>query len=96
MRQQAGIKTIAMGGRSRHGISQAIGGVKGTNDFPWDYIQNLVQVAYAYATPEEQAYYNTIELGDYYSQLPFYRAAIGTAHNVNFRDGIRHGDASVD
>ena len=53
MRQQVGIKTIAMGGRSRHGISQAVGGVKGTNDFPWDYIQNLVQVAYAYATPEE-------------------------------------------
>ncbi|XTI84222.1 hypothetical protein V2W45_1479249 [Cenococcum geophilum] len=90
MRQQAGIKTIAMGGRSRHEISQAVGGVKGTNDFPWDYIQNLAQ------EPDEQACYNTTELGDYYNQLPFYRAAIGTVHNVNFRDGIRHGDTSAD
>ena len=87
---------IAMGGRSRHGVSQAVGGVKSTNDFSWDHIQNLVQVAYAYATPEEQACYNTTEPGDYYDQLPFYRAAIGTAHNVNFRDGIRHGDTSAD
>ena len=53
-----------MGGRSRHGISQAVGGVKGTNDFPRDYIQILVQVAYAYATPEEQTYYNTTKLSD--------------------------------
>ena len=96
VRQQAVIKTITMGGRGRREISQAVGGVKGTNDFPWDYTQNLVQVAYAYAMPEEQAYYNMTELGDYYSQLPFYRAAIGTAHNVNLRDGIRHGDTSAD
>lgn len=53
MCQQVGIKTIAMGGRSRHGINQAVSGVKGTNDFPWEYIQNLVQAAYAYATPED-------------------------------------------
>ena len=53
MRQQVGIKTIVMGGRSRYGINQAVGGVKGTNDFVWEYIQNLVQVAYAYATPED-------------------------------------------
>ena len=28
--------------------------------------------------------------------MPFYRAAIGNAHSVNFRDGIRHGDTSAD
>ena len=28
--------------------------------------------------------------------MPFYCAAIGTAHNVNFRDGIWHGDTSAD
>lgn len=28
--------------------------------------------------------------------MPFYRAAISAAHNVNFRDGIRHGDTSAD
>ncbi|KAF2814945.1 uncharacterized protein BDZ99DRAFT_566863 [Mytilinidion resinicola] len=94
MRQQAGIKTIALGGRAKPGIIQAVGGVKGTNDLPMDYIQYLVQVAYAYATPEEQAYYNTTELGDYFSNLVFERAAPGTSYNVNFRDGLRKGDTS--
>lgn len=31
MRQQAGIKTIALGGRPTKDIIQAVGGVKGTN-----------------------------------------------------------------
>ncbi|OCL15239.1 hypothetical protein AOQ84DRAFT_329766 [Glonium stellatum] len=96
MRQQAGVKTVAMGGRSQHGITQAIGGVKGTNDFPWDYIQYIIQVTYAYASAEEQAHYDKTELGTYNSQLPFYRSAIGAAHNVNFRDGIRQGDTSAE
>ncbi len=42
MRQQASIKTIALGGRPQGGIMQAVGGVKGTNDYPWDYIYQLV------------------------------------------------------
>ncbi|OCK83485.1 hypothetical protein K432DRAFT_432854 [Lepidopterella palustris CBS 459.81] len=96
MRQQAGVKTVAMGGRARAGISQAVGGVKGTNDLPWDYIQYLVQVAFNYSTPEEAAHYNKTQLGEYYSDLPFLRAAIGSSHNVNFRDGIRQGDTSAE
>lgn len=35
MRQQGGVKTIALGGRPNKDIIQAVGGVKGTNDFPW-------------------------------------------------------------
>ena len=35
MRQQAGIQTIALGGRPNKDIIQAVGGVKGTNDFPY-------------------------------------------------------------
>lgn len=31
MRQQAGVKTIALGGRPNKDIIQAVGGVKGTN-----------------------------------------------------------------
>jgi hypothetical protein len=94
MRQQAGVKTVSFGGFARPGITQAVGGGKGTNDLPMDYIQYLVQTAYAYASPEEQAYYNTTELGDYFSPLVFERATPGTAYNINFRDGIRQGDTS--
>lgn len=35
MRQQAGIRTIAIGGRPQVGAMQAVGGVKGTNDWDW-------------------------------------------------------------
>lgn len=91
MRQRGGVKYIAMGGRSRPGITQAIGGVKGTNDFPWDYIQYLAQLTFALSSKEEGEHYNTTELGDYWSTTPFDRMAPGTAINVNFRDGYRDG-----
>jgi hypothetical protein len=92
MQKVAGVKYIAMGGRPLPGITQAIGGVKGTNDLPWDYIQYIAQLAIADSPPSQQARLNKTELGDYYSNIPFERAANNTAYNVNFRDGIRKGD----
>jgi hypothetical protein len=93
MRQRAGVKYISLGGRAREGITQAVGGVKGTNNFPWAYIQALAQATIQnISTPEEGARLNTTELGEYWSTVPFERASIGNAINVNFRDGIRDGD----
>jgi hypothetical protein len=93
MRQRAGVKYISLGGRPRAGITQAVGGVKGTNDFPWTYIQALAQYTVQdLSTPEEGAQLNKTELGEYFDNTPFIRAAIGTSYNVNFRDGIRDGD----
>jgi hypothetical protein len=92
MRQRAGVKFVAMGGRSRPGISQAVGGVKGTNDYGWDYIQALAQYTIEnLSTESEGAKLNTTELGEYWSNIPFERMAPGTAMNVNFRDGYRDG-----
>ncbi|KAF2270811.1 hypothetical protein CC78DRAFT_563446 [Lojkania enalia] len=93
MRQRAGVKYISLGGRPRPGITQAIGGVKGTNNYPWTYIQALAQYTITeLSTPEEGAELNQTELGEYWSDVPFDRAAIGSSINVNFRDGIRDGD----
>ncbi|CAI6335867.1 unnamed protein product [Periconia digitata] len=94
MRQRAGVKYISLGGRAKEGITQAIGGVKGTNNFPWSYIQFLSQYAIEELTesPEEAAKLNATELGSYWDNTPFGRAAAGTSLNVNFRDGIRDGD----
>ena len=89
LRYRAGVKFVSLGGRPKEGITQAIGGVKGTNDFPWDYIQYLVQLTYALSTTEKQAYYNTTQLNEYWSTTPFDRMAPGTSINVNFRDGYR-------
>lgn len=96
MRQRAGVKYISLGGRSKEGITQAIGGVKGTNNFPWDYIQALAQFTITNLTSstEEAAQLNTTELGQYWDSVVFDRMAANTAINVNFRDGIRDGDES--
>ncbi|OQO04583.1 hypothetical protein B0A48_09505 [Cryoendolithus antarcticus] len=90
MRQQAGIKTIALGGRPNRDIIQAVGGVKGTNDFPWDYILQNVELPFQLQLLHDAGYYNKTALGEY-SNLPFYRA---TNYVVNSRDGIREGDES--
>ncbi|KAK4960967.1 hypothetical protein LTR10_001456 [Elasticomyces elasticus] len=90
MRQQGGVKTIALGGRPNKDIIQAVGGVKGTNDFPWDYILGAVEYPFQYQYIHDAEYYNSTALGDY-STLPLYRA---TNYVVNSRDGIREGDAT--
>lgn len=95
MRQLAGVQYISLGGRSREGITQAIGGIKGTNNYPWSYIQALAQYTiYDNTTAEQQEEYLKTELAKYNSTAPFDRLAPGTAANVNFRDGIRKGDES--
>ncbi|KAF2132372.1 hypothetical protein P153DRAFT_421326 [Dothidotthia symphoricarpi CBS 119687] len=94
MRQRGGVKYISLGGRPREGITQAVGGVKGTNDLPWTYIQALAQytIENLASSPEEAAYLNTTELNEYWSNVINDRVAIGSSYNVNFRDGIREGD----
>ncbi len=93
MRQRAGVKYISLGGRARDGITQAVGGVKGTNDLPWDYIQSLAQLVITnLTTPAEAAQLNKTQLGEYWGEAPFLRLAPGGAMNVNFRDGIRDAD----
>ncbi|EUC42279.1 hypothetical protein COCMIDRAFT_103941 [Bipolaris oryzae ATCC 44560] len=94
MRQRAGVKYISLGGRPREGITQAVGGVKGTNNLPWTYIQALAQYAVLNTTSsaDEVAQLNKTELNQYWSSVPFDRLAIGSSININFRDGIRDGD----
>ena len=96
MRQRAGVKYISLGGRAKSGITQAVGGVKGTNDLPWDYIQYLTQLAVTNLTTSaaEARKLNQTELGDYWDNTPFNRQAPSTSININFRDGIRDGDKS--
>lgn len=50
MRQQAGVKAIAYGGRSNRDIIQAVGGVKGANNFPMGTIQAFAQLAFNYSS----------------------------------------------
>lgn len=89
MRQQAGVQTIALGGRPNSDIIQAVGGVKGTNSYPWGYIYDSVALPFELQKLNDVEYYvNETALGDY-SDLPLLRA---TNYVVNSRDGIREGD----
>ncbi|KIV98713.1 hypothetical protein, variant 1 [Verruconis gallopava] len=91
MRQLGHVKTVAIGGRPNTNPIQAVGGTKGTNDLPWDYIQSEVESAFNYSTPAQHDRLLKSELMEYNSYLPFYRA-VGGATAINFRDGIRKGD----
>lgn len=90
MRQQGGVKTIALGGRPNTNIIQAVGGVKGTNDYPYDYIFSEIQETYSISNASLAAYWPDTVLSNY-TQLPLYRS---TDSVVNARDGIRRGDTS--
>jgi hypothetical protein len=96
MRRRAGVKYVSLGGRAKEGITQAVGGVKGTNDLPWTYIQQLVQFTITNLTnsPAEAAALNQTALAEYWDNTPMERATPDSSFNVNFRDGIRDGDES--
>ena len=86
MTKQAGVKTIAMGGRSDKKAIQAVGGVKGVNNYQFGYIQQLAQYAIRF-TPSLNS---SILRRDYYNDLPFNRASGGPG--VNVRDGVPQND----
>jgi hypothetical protein len=85
--QQAGVKTIAMGGRKDKNPIQAIGGVKGVNNYGFGFIQSAAQSAIRF----DRSLNSSILRKDYYDDLPFYRAS---SSGVNNRDGLRRNDTS--
>ena len=93
MTKQAGVKTIALGGRSNSNPMQAVGGVKGVNNFQFGYIQNLAQQAIFNAPDDMKAQLNSSILRkDYFNDIVFYRAS--GSPGVNVRDGVGFNDDS--
>ncbi|KAF2462385.1 hypothetical protein BDY21DRAFT_331256 [Lineolata rhizophorae] len=95
MRNQAGVRTIAMGGRPQSGPIQALGGVKGTNNYPWAAIKGQIEITVEQRSGEEQARLNASIFSDYTTYLPFYRSAQASSPNVNVRDGFRKGETNM-
>jgi hypothetical protein len=91
--KQAGVKTIAMGGRSTSDKIQAIGGVKGVNNYQFAYIQSLAKLAVTRAPPDQLATFNSsVLVTDYTDDIVFNRA--GSSPGVNTRDGLKYEDDS--
>ena len=85
--QQAGVKTIAMGGRSNKNPIQAIGGVKGVNNYGFGFIQQQAEMAVRF----DPSLNSSILARDYASPLYYQR---GASYGVNNRDGLRMNDTS--
>ncbi|KAH0361296.1 hypothetical protein KCU65_g8802, partial [Aureobasidium melanogenum] len=88
LRQEAGVKTIALGGRPSFHPMQGVGGVKGANMYPWSHIFSAVNTAKVWSSTLLSQDLNTTALGKYTS-LALARAAVA---GVNSRDGIRKDD----
>ncbi|KAF5847731.1 hypothetical protein GGP41_008997 [Bipolaris sorokiniana] len=87
MTQQAGVTTIAMGGRSNKNPIQAIGGTKGVNNYQFGFIQQTAQ----YAITFDPSLNSSILREDYYRDIVYSRSA---GSGVNSRDGLRVNDTS--
>ena len=46
LKNQGGVRTIAVGGQPKFGPMQGIGGTKGAQSFEWDDVQSRAQVVY--------------------------------------------------
>jgi phosphotransferase system IIB component len=92
--KQAGVKTIAFGGRSNKNKIQAIGGVKGTNNYGWGYIQQLAATAIRIAPEEEKANYNASVLQADIIQNGIITQRSANTPGVNVRDGLAIDDDS--
>lgn len=90
MRQQAGIKTVFLGGRPNADIAQAVGGVKGTNSLAYSDLLVNALVPFTYEYVHSRDFYNDTALGTY-NNLVLYRTISAV---VNARDGFRQNDTS--
>ncbi|KAI1006120.1 hypothetical protein K3495_g2105 [Podosphaera aphanis] len=79
MRSLAGVKSVAMGGRPVEGPIQGVGGVKGSQVLPWDFIYSCAQLALQNATETQAASLKRL------TSLPILRS---TSSTCNVRDSI--------
>ncbi|KAF2258554.1 hypothetical protein CC78DRAFT_526138 [Lojkania enalia] len=98
LKNQGGVRTIAIGGRPNLGPMQGLGGTKGAQSFGWDDVQIRSQIIFFLGSPQQQADWNTTSLGRtaFATQL-FKRTAYSgdrPAGGINLRDNLRRNDPS--
>ncbi|KAE8853284.1 hypothetical protein HRS9122_00276 [Pyrenophora teres f. teres] len=97
MRSIYNVQTVALGGRPRQGLMQAVGGSKGTQSLDW--VQAYFNVDASInnlSTREESDRLIKSPLGKYLTDgvVAIERQAGGSISNINFIDAIREGDKS--
>ncbi|KAF2178016.1 hypothetical protein K469DRAFT_742262 [Zopfia rhizophila CBS 207.26] len=98
LKNQGGVRTIAVGGQPKFGPMQGIGGTKGAQNFGWDDIQVRSQIIYFLGSPEQQAAWDQTALGKTaFAEQLFKRSAYASgrpAGGINLRDNLRKSDES--
>ncbi|KAF2685623.1 peptidase S41 family protein [Lentithecium fluviatile CBS 122367] len=99
LKNQGGVRTIAVGGQPRFGPMQGIGGTKGAQSFEYDDVQIRTQIVYFLGSPEQQEQWNQTALGKTaFAEQMFKRSAYSAdgrpAGGINLRDNLRQNDAS--
>jgi hypothetical protein len=90
MRTQGHVKSIAFGGRPNRSPIQAVGGTKGTNNYPFSYILTLANIALSTASPEQSKEWQSVKS---LSQLPLNRSSDSSINvrDMILRDNIKDG-----
>ncbi|KAF2797233.1 hypothetical protein K505DRAFT_269916 [Melanomma pulvis-pyrius CBS 109.77] len=98
LKNQGGVRTIAIGGQPKFGPMQGIGGTKGAQSFEWDDVQTRTQVIYFLGSPDQQREWNKTDLGKTaWATSLFMRSAYSggrAAGGINLRDNLRRDDTS--
>ena len=93
LREQAGIKSVVMGGRPHYGPMQAVGGTRGMEVYTFDWIYTLIKESWDSGSKEQQAEWNVSapDLGSV-NREPLRRWARDGWGTVNVRDSVLKAD----
>ncbi|KAL1602739.1 hypothetical protein SLS60_006160 [Paraconiothyrium brasiliense] len=98
LKNQGGVRTLAVGGQPKAGPMQGIGGTKGAQSFSYDDVQTRTQIVYFLGSPEQQAQWNQTSLGrTAFAEQIFKRTAYSgdrPAGGINLKDNLRRDDPS--
>lgn len=95
LREQAGIKSVVVGGRPQYAPMQAVGGTRGMEVYDLGSIFTLINDTWHSGTAQQQAEWNISapDLGTV-SQEPLRRLVQAAAGSLNVRDSILKGQAA--
>ncbi len=95
LQEQAGVKSVVMGGRPQYAPMQAVGGTRGMQVYTLDEIFGLMNKTWHSGTAQQRAEWNVSapDLGTV-NQEPLRRLAQAEAGSLNVRDSILMGQAA--
>jgi hypothetical protein len=100
MKAQAGVRSIAFGGRKQTGPMQGVGNVKGASVWPMNFIGTLIAEAFSFATPDvanqlDATYGRSLAALEHTLSRAGIKGTSDVQAKVNTRNNIRRNDTSL-